>query len=278
MHHKAKATKDVSDYKCRKAKGCLAGAEPNGPVVVIIPTLGMSLAHGNPLRRPIPHGEYESRWLSPECQLVGSDPHKHVRMSTMANNQTICRKYQVLMSNNMECVKYLNGLSLCHHFSPRGTGLPDLGPVSQPAPENPTFGNRSLPARDRSLPRRCARGPVSTARDRLPRRHRSTVHWGTGLSYQGPVPESKNSQDSAKTLEIELLGRYTIDGPPPVWKSSECKSNTRTSQFAKVQCATFTPPKKEFCPRNSKVKAYLKAPSEKDGDSAPACEIWIPKI
>nr|CAD1843940.1 unnamed protein product [Ananas comosus var. bracteatus] len=33
---------------------CLAGAEPNGPVVVIIPTLGMSLAHGNPLRRPIP--------------------------------------------------------------------------------------------------------------------------------------------------------------------------------------------------------------------------------
>nr|CAD1817231.1 unnamed protein product [Ananas comosus var. bracteatus] len=37
----------------------------------------MSLAHGNPLRRPIPHGEYESRWLSPECRLVGSDPHKH---------------------------------------------------------------------------------------------------------------------------------------------------------------------------------------------------------
>nr|CAD1825860.1 unnamed protein product [Ananas comosus var. bracteatus] len=100
-------------------------------------------------------------------------------------------------------------------FSPRGTGLPDLGPVSQPAPENPTFGNRSLPARDRSLPAQTRSGPVSTARDRLPRRHRSTVHWGTGLSYQGPVPESKNSQDTAKTLEIELLGRYTIDGPPP---------------------------------------------------------------
>ena len=97
--------------------GCLAGAEPNGPVVVIIPTLGMSLSHGNPLRRPIPHGEYVSRWPSPECRLVGSDPHKHVRMSTMASSQTIRRKYQVLMSNNMECVKYLNGLSLCHHVS-----------------------------------------------------------------------------------------------------------------------------------------------------------------
>nr|CAD1817165.1 unnamed protein product [Ananas comosus var. bracteatus] len=46
----------------------------------------MSLAHGNPLRRPIPHGEYKSRWPSPECQLVGSDPHKHVRMSTMASS------------------------------------------------------------------------------------------------------------------------------------------------------------------------------------------------
>nr|CAD1835012.1 unnamed protein product [Ananas comosus var. bracteatus] len=60
-----------------------------------------------------------------------------------------------------------------------------------------------------------ARGPVSAARDRLPRRLRSTVHRGTGLSLQGPVPESKNSQDSAKTLEIELLGRNTIYGLPP---------------------------------------------------------------
>nr|CAD1834647.1 unnamed protein product [Ananas comosus var. bracteatus] len=52
----------------------------------------MSLSHGNPLRRPIPHGEYVSRWPSPECRLVGSDPHKHVRMSTMASSQMICRK------------------------------------------------------------------------------------------------------------------------------------------------------------------------------------------
>nr|CAD1817093.1 unnamed protein product [Ananas comosus var. bracteatus] len=43
---------------------------------------GMSLPHGDPLRRPIPQGEHVSRWLSPECRLVGSDPHKHVRMST----------------------------------------------------------------------------------------------------------------------------------------------------------------------------------------------------
>nr|CAD1840464.1 unnamed protein product [Ananas comosus var. bracteatus] len=35
--------------------GYLACAVPNGPVVVNIPTLGMSLPHGNPLRRPIPH-------------------------------------------------------------------------------------------------------------------------------------------------------------------------------------------------------------------------------
>nr|CAD1842361.1 unnamed protein product [Ananas comosus var. bracteatus] len=77
----------------------------------------MSLPHGNPLRRPIPHGEHVSRWLSPECRLVGSDPHKHVRMSTNGKQAMICLKYQVLMSKNMEYVKYLNGLSLCHHVS-----------------------------------------------------------------------------------------------------------------------------------------------------------------
>nr|CAD1821623.1 unnamed protein product [Ananas comosus var. bracteatus] len=71
----------------------------------------MSLAHGNPLRRPISHGEYESRWLSPECRLVGSDPHKHVRMSTMASSHMSCHKYQVLMSNNMECIECPKGLS-----------------------------------------------------------------------------------------------------------------------------------------------------------------------
>nr|CAD1821764.1 unnamed protein product [Ananas comosus var. bracteatus] len=96
MCYKSYSTKNTSEYATyirdppegclalRPTLGCLAGAEPNGPVVVNILTLGMSLAHGNPLRRPIPHGEYVSRWLSPECRLVGSDPHKHVRMSTMA--------------------------------------------------------------------------------------------------------------------------------------------------------------------------------------------------
>nr|CAD1818593.1 unnamed protein product [Ananas comosus var. bracteatus] len=77
----------------------------------------MSLAHGDPLRRPIPHGGYESRWLSPECRLVGSDPHKHVRMSTMASSRMSSHKYQVLMSNNMECIECPKGLSLCHHVS-----------------------------------------------------------------------------------------------------------------------------------------------------------------
>nr|CAD1831508.1 unnamed protein product [Ananas comosus var. bracteatus] len=37
-------------------KGSPACAVPNGPVVVNIPTLGMSLPHGIPFRRPIPHG------------------------------------------------------------------------------------------------------------------------------------------------------------------------------------------------------------------------------
>nr|CAD1838574.1 unnamed protein product [Ananas comosus var. bracteatus] len=77
----------------------------------------MSLAHGDPLRRPIPHGGYESRWLSPECRLVGSDPHKHVRMSIMASSRMSSHKHQVLMSNNMECIECPKGLSLCHHVS-----------------------------------------------------------------------------------------------------------------------------------------------------------------
>nr|CAD1820594.1 unnamed protein product [Ananas comosus var. bracteatus] len=54
-----------------------------------------------------------------------------------------------------------------------------------------------------------------------------------------------------------------------LWKDSEYRSNTQTLQFAKVQCVTFTPPKKEFRPRNSKV-THLKTPSGGDRDSAPA--------
>nr|CAD1817854.1 unnamed protein product [Ananas comosus var. bracteatus] len=97
-------------------------------------------------------------------------------------------------------------------FSPRGTGL-------SPAGTGLSLRIRKTNVREPVSP--CAepvspqQGPVSAARDRLPRRLRSTVHKGTGLSFQGPVPESKNSQDSAKTLEIELLGRYTINDPPP---------------------------------------------------------------
>nr|CAD1820350.1 unnamed protein product [Ananas comosus var. bracteatus] len=54
---------EVEDLKTRVAilekadlsVGSPACAVPNGPVVVNIPTLGMSLPHGIPFRRPIPH-------------------------------------------------------------------------------------------------------------------------------------------------------------------------------------------------------------------------------
>nr|CAD1834630.1 unnamed protein product [Ananas comosus var. bracteatus] len=161
----------------------------------------MSLSHGNPLRRPIPHGEYESRWLSPECRLVGSDPHKHVRMSTMASSQTICRKYQVLMSNNMECIEDKPLKNLKSHqpglgsFRPEGPVSPQQGPVSRCEPENPAFGNRSLPARDRSLTAKTRSGPVSTARDRLPRGY-------AALFTGGPVSHSRDRSPRVKTLRI----------------------------------------------------------------------------
>nr|CAD1821729.1 unnamed protein product [Ananas comosus var. bracteatus] len=145
--------------------GCLAGAEPNGPVVVNIPTLGMSLSHGNPLRRPIPHGEYVSRWPSPECRLVGSDPHKHVRMSTMASNRD--------------------------RSLPAGTG-----------PSGPSR-------------RTCSRDPVSHCQGPVASSLPQHCSEGTGLSHQGPVPESENSQDLAKIQEFDLLGRNTVYDLPP---------------------------------------------------------------
>nr|CAD1840663.1 unnamed protein product [Ananas comosus var. bracteatus] len=119
-------------------------------------------------------------------------------------------------------------------FSPRGTGLSQQGPVSRCEPEKPTFGNRSLPRGTGLSPAGTGlgcQGPVASPAEQ----HCSL---GTGLSHQGPVPESKNSQDSAKTLEIELLGRISIYGLPPSVEKFEYTSNTRTSQFAKVQCAT----------------------------------------
>nr|CAD1844232.1 unnamed protein product [Ananas comosus var. bracteatus] len=153
----------------------------------------------------------------------------------MASSQTICRKYQVLMSNNMECVKNTcikwdyklptsreapnqaqNQVGLkfdppqnsnrklqaskarTGQFPPRGTGLSPAGTGLSLRTRKPSVRNRSLPARDRSLTARTRSEPVSTARDRLPRRLRSTVHRGTGLSYQGPVSESKTLRTQPK--------------------------------------------------------------------------------
>nr|CAD1836391.1 unnamed protein product [Ananas comosus var. bracteatus] len=119
--------------------------------------------------------------------------------------------------------------------------------------------DRSLPSRDRSLTanpkkqrsgtglslrgtglslRRRARGPVSPARDRLPQGCRNTAHRGTGLSFQGPVPKSKNSQDLSRIPVFELFGRKTFYNPPPSVEKLEIHPSTRTSQFAKVQCVT----------------------------------------
>nr|CAD1837536.1 unnamed protein product [Ananas comosus var. bracteatus] len=64
--------------------GSSACAVSNDPVVVNTPTLGMSLPYGIPFCAQSRTGERASRWLSLECRLVGSDPHKYVRMSTMA--------------------------------------------------------------------------------------------------------------------------------------------------------------------------------------------------
>nr|CAD1824846.1 unnamed protein product [Ananas comosus var. bracteatus] len=49
---------------------------PNGPVVVNIPTLGMSLSHSNPLRRPIPRGKYiaKANFGVPACREDRSLP------------------------------------------------------------------------------------------------------------------------------------------------------------------------------------------------------------
>nr|CAD1842435.1 unnamed protein product [Ananas comosus var. bracteatus] len=66
---------------------CLAYAVPNGPVVVNIPTLGTSLPTAIHFGAQSRTGEYMSRWLSPECRLIESNPQKHVRMSTRASKR-----------------------------------------------------------------------------------------------------------------------------------------------------------------------------------------------
>nr|CAD1832679.1 unnamed protein product [Ananas comosus var. bracteatus] len=100
-------------------------------------------------------------------------------------------------------------------FALRDRSPQHLGPVSQFIPQNKHSGTGLSPCGTSLSPRKSARGPVSPVRDRLPRRLPQHCSEGTGLSYQGPVPESENFQDKVKTLEIELLGRNTIYGLPP---------------------------------------------------------------
>nr|CAD1829922.1 unnamed protein product [Ananas comosus var. bracteatus] len=135
--------------------------------------------------------------------------------------------------------------------------------------------DRSLPSRDRSLAanpknqrsgtglslrgtglllRKRVRGPVSPARDRLPQTA-STLLTG------GPVSPSRDRSPRVKTLRTcpefqfsNFLGRKTFYNPPPSVEKLEIHPNTRTPQFAKVQCVTFTPPKKSFVRETQKDK------------------------
>nr|CAD1817065.1 unnamed protein product [Ananas comosus var. bracteatus] len=73
---------------------------PNGPVVVNIPTLGMSLSHGNPLRRPVPHGESIAMANSgvPACRERPSQ--------ACANEHNGKHAYKSVSSTKSSCLKY----------------------------------------------------------------------------------------------------------------------------------------------------------------------------
>nr|CAD1831723.1 unnamed protein product [Ananas comosus var. bracteatus] len=121
-------------------------------------------------------------------------------------------------------------------FRPEGPVSPQQGPVSRCEPEKPTFGNRSLPVRDRSLTAKARSGTGLACQGPVASRLPQHCSLGTGLSFQGPVPESKNSQDLSRIPVFELFGRKTFYNPPPSVEKLEIHPSTRTSQFAKVQC------------------------------------------
>ena len=64
-----------------------------------------------------------------------------------------------------------------------------------------------------------------------------------GILVPSPTPTSSGCVPGVGTLSTTLQ---------KLWKGSTYRSNTRILRFAKIQCITFTPPKKEFRPQNSK--------------------------
>nr|CAD1835594.1 unnamed protein product [Ananas comosus var. bracteatus] len=111
--------------------------------------------------------------------------------------------------------------------------------------------DRSLSSRDRSLAvnpknqrsgtglslrgtglslRRRVREPVSPARDRLPQAASTLLTEGTGLSFQGPVPESENSQDFSRIPAFELFRSENILRP-----STKCGKARNTSKHSNLE-------------------------------------------
>nr|CAD1821832.1 unnamed protein product [Ananas comosus var. bracteatus] len=162
---------------------------PNGPVVVNIPTLGMSLSHGNPLRRLIPHGE------------------------------------RIAMANS--------GVPACRERpSQAWTGLPDLGPVSQPAPKIQRSGTGLSPHGTGLSPRRRARD-----RSRLPRT--GCLASCRNIELRGPVSHIRDRSPRVKTLRTSQNSRDRTFRPEyhlrPSTKCGKVRSTHQTLEPRNLQ-------------------------------------------
>nr|CAD1817875.1 unnamed protein product [Ananas comosus var. bracteatus] len=106
----------------------------------------------------------------------------------------------------------------------------ELGSFSPEGPVSPSW-DRSL----ETLPQNQLSGTG------LPSRGPVVSPWGTGLSHQGPVPESKNLRTCPETQISNFLVGIQSTTLHQVWEKLETPNpNTRTLQFAKVQCVTAT--------------------------------------
>nr|CAD1836419.1 unnamed protein product [Ananas comosus var. bracteatus] len=122
-------------------------------------------------------------------------------------------------------------------FAQRDRSLPSWDRSLAANPKNQRSGTGLSPRRTGLSLRRRVREPVSPARDRLPQAASTLLTGGTGLSFHGPIPESKNSQDCPNFQISNFSGRETFYNPPPSVEKLEIHPNTRTSQFAKVHPA-----------------------------------------
>nr|CAD1821671.1 unnamed protein product [Ananas comosus var. bracteatus] len=124
-------------------------------------------------------------------------------------------------------------------FSPRGTGLSPAGTGLSLRTRKTSVREPVSPARDRSLTAKMRSGTGLACQGPVASGCLNTAHWGPVSPFRDRSPRVKTLRACPEFRFSNFLGRKTFYNPQPSVEELEIHPNTRTSQFAKVQCVTL---------------------------------------